>query len=474
MNPGVAEFEKEVAAQPPETWYDIAKKEYLIQDEGGEWIPRNETSYKRVLKQHGLSSKVESGKTVSDQDEAILQAQQTRNVHFAGAVAGYQTGFHRIESTRVLVTSAPQIIEPSAGEWTTLKSLIEGLLGAEGGLQLPHFYGWIKVAYEALRAGQCRPGQALVMCGPHNCGKSLLQNVLTKVLGGRAAKPYQAMTGGTPFNSDLFGAEHLMVEDEQPSTDNRARRAFGLQIKNVTVNEIQRLHGKHRDALVLKPFWRLTVSLNDEDENIMVLPPMDDSIEDKLILLKARRVAMPMLSETIEQRNAFWGRLMADLPGFLAWLMNWEIPAEWRCQRFGVRHFHHPDILRVLETLAPEASLLTLIDSAFFPCPRPGTTVAVGPRNYVEMPAEEIGRLLTDQSSPCAFEARKLLSWRLACGTYLGRLATKRPDRVQQVRHADCRLWRITNPYRDAETVAGDAMTASLPDSAVIGASMTP
>ena len=63
----------------------------------------------------------------------------------------------------------------------------------------------------------------------------MLQNILTVILGGRAAKPYQFMTGGTGFNSDMFGAEHLMIEDESPSTDMRARRAFGAQIKNMTV-----------------------------------------------------------------------------------------------------------------------------------------------------------------------------------------------------------------------------------------------
>lgn len=451
MNGAVAEFEAAVAATPPETYYDLGKKEYLIKDAAGEWFGLPESPYKRVLKGCGISAKVDSGKNVSAQDEAILAIQLTRNVHFAGPLAGYRTGFHRIGATRVLVTSSPRIIEPVAGDWGCLKALIEGLLGAEDGVQVPYFYGWVKNAYEALRAGGSRPGQVLVFCGPHNCGKSLLQNLLTEILGGRAAKPYQCMSGGTAFNSDLFGAEHLMVEDEQPSTDIRARRAFGAQIKNVTVNEVQRLHGKGRDALMLKPFWRLSVSLNDEAENVQVLPPLDDSLEDKLIIMKAVRAEMPMPSETLEQRQAFWARLMADLPGFLEWLTRWEIPVELRCQRFGVKHYHHPEIVGILDTLAPEARLLSLIDGALFPEPGGDLLGVANAHDHYEGTAEQIEQILTAPGSSCAFEARKLLSWSNACGTYLGRLAKKRPDRVQSHRLAEARRWRILSPRAESE-----------------------
>jgi hypothetical protein len=60
MNPAVEEFEQALAAKPPEAWYDLAKKEYLIEDQGGEWYSINETQFKRVLKQHGLSARVDS------------------------------------------------------------------------------------------------------------------------------------------------------------------------------------------------------------------------------------------------------------------------------------------------------------------------------------------------------------------------------------------------------------------------------
>src|SRR5204862_7823749 len=106
-----------------------------------------------------------------------------------------------------------------------LRRLLETLLYDSHYDQLSYGFAWLKVAYEALRAGVWRPGPALALAGPRNCGKSLLQQLITLILGGRSAKPYRYMRGGTEFNADLFGAEHLCIEDEHCSTDIRSRNA---------------------------------------------------------------------------------------------------------------------------------------------------------------------------------------------------------------------------------------------------------
>jgi hypothetical protein len=440
-------FTEQAAAKPPEAYYDVRTKEYLVKDQRGRWIGLAEVPFKRVLRQHGVPGVVDKDTGLSAQDNAILELQMQRNVFWAGSLAGYKAGFYETGSTRILVTSSPRILEPAAGDWTMLRGVIEGVLGDLGGVQLPYVYGWLKVAYESLRAGMKLPGQVFVMCGPHGCGKSLLQQLITVILGGRVAKPYQVMTGGTAFNSDLFGSEHLAVEDEQPSTDIRARRAFGAQIKNVTVNVDQRLHQKHRDAIVLQPFWRMSVSINDESENVQILPVIDDSIEDKLMIFRAERHVMPMPTGTAAERAAFWARLVSELPAMLKFLVNMEIPDGLRCERFGVQHYHHPEIMRLLNEVAPEVRLLTLIDATYFASPAAMLGVAQStPRGPLVMTAEEIESGMTGAYASHSFEARRLLGWSNACGTYLGRLAKVRPDRVQAVRTADARRWQISPP----------------------------
>lgn len=57
--------------------------------------------------------------------------------------------------------------------------------------------------------------------------------------------------------------------------DFRSRRNLRSHLKQMTVNEAQRLHAKNRDAIMVKPFWRLSISLNDEPEDLHVLPTID-------------------------------------------------------------------------------------------------------------------------------------------------------------------------------------------------------
>jgi len=133
------------------------------------------------------------------------------------------------------------------------------------------------------------------------------------------------MSGATEFNGDLFAAKHLMIEDEVAFTDIRARRHFGARIKDFTVNVTQSCHGKNRPALSLQPFWR-TITLNDEPENLLILPPIDDLLEDKIILLRAKKAGLPADIGTAEGRLKCWAQLMRELPAYLDLLVHFKIP----------------------------------------------------------------------------------------------------------------------------------------------------
>jgi CHC2 zinc finger len=424
-------------ANTADSYFDAGRKEYWTPNNRGGWINLNETQFKRILKQRGISPKIPEGTYVSPLDEQLIEIQQTCDVHYAGALAGHGAGVYDMGERRILVTESPRIIQTVSGAWPTLRAVIDGLLGDPQFDQRPYLFGWLKVSFETLQAGERRPGQALVLAGEHGCGKSLLQNLITLMIGGRSARPYQFMSGLTSFNSDLFEAEHLMIEDEQASTDIRARRNFGAQLKNIAVVDWQRCHAKNRVAISLAPFWRLSVTVNDEPENLMVLPPIDDSIEDKLIILRASKFPMPMPTVTLEQRKQFWQTLEGELPGFLYYLTHWNIPGELSSERFGVAHFHHPEILRAIDDLAPEFRLLRLIDDDLFQSAAAGSW---------EGSAEQLERELSGEESRCRNEARKLFTFNTACGVYLGRLAKRRPDRFSGEHTRRGNQWTITPP----------------------------
>jgi len=445
----VQQFIQEAAVKLPTAYYDTRSKEYLVQDARQSWMALTEAQFKRFLLRCGFSSTRDKTSGLSPIDLALLEYQEQKNVSWSGPLAGYRQGFYELSGTRLLVTSSPNIIEPQDIDWAMLASVIDRILHAETNEQTVHFYGWLKIAYTALRSGQKQPGQVVAFCGPHGCGKSLLQRLVTQILGGRVAKPFQAMVGGTTFNSDLFGSEHLEIADESPSTDIRARRSFGAQIKNVTVNTDQRLHAKHRDAITLQPFWRMTVSLNDEQENLQILPPFDDSIEDKIMLFRSMPGQMPMPTGTSSERAAFEERLFSEIPGLLHYLMCLQISPSLKCERFGIKHYHNPGILELLNETAPELRLLALIDGSFFMSRHslsPHISCTQASLMPIEKTALQIESQLTEYGSAFSHEATRLLSWNHACGTYLGRLARSYPHRVQERRTPTQRLWRITPP----------------------------
>jgi len=417
-----------------EAYYHSNSKNYYMLNRSDRYIALSDVSLKREMKVRGMQSKKTKDELVSEIEQYISNLANDKDITYAGPIAGYKRGFYQEDNRRFLVTESPVIIEPKEGEYYIIKTLINNLLGDA----VPYFDAWLKLAYESLIVNERRHAHIMVIAGPHNCGKSLLQKIITKVLGGRAARPYQYMRGGTPFNADLFGAEHLMLEDEVPSTHLKDRREFGAALKSFAVNEDQRCHAKGQTPFMVTPFWRVTISLNDEPENLMVLPPLEDNLGDKLTLLRAIKCEMPMPSGTMTERKAFWAQIEKEIPAYLNALVKWDLPEVMICPRFGCKNYHDPYIIEALHTLSPEERLLNLVETEVY-LPWEGHAI-------------ELERKLTDKESSVKREAENLLHYNTACGQYLSRLARRKSGRVMQTKNiAGKAVWRITEPLEEDE-----------------------
>jgi hypothetical protein len=351
----------DTAKQLPEFYYDSNKTSFWAKNDRGTWMTINASDVKRRLKEMGYSSRIGQDQRVSEIEALMTSIQNSSDVDYAGPLAGYETGVYMIHGKRVLVKDSPKLISPVEGKFPIIAQLLNAMLGCE---QRKYFDGWLKIAIQSLYDREHRTGQALVLAGPPASGKSLLQQLITVALGGRAGKPYRYMTKGSAFNGELFGCEHLMLEDEMASTDIRARRDFGAKIKEITANRDQSAHGKQVQAITLTPFWRLSISVNSEPENLMILPPIDEHLADKFIILKVEKHDMPMRTRSNTERQTFWNTLMEELPCYLNELLETDIPAEYASERYGIKHFLHPEIMDTICKLAPEFKMLEMIDAA--------------------------------------------------------------------------------------------------------------
>lgn len=454
-----AELEAQLLPRVPEFYYDTGKKEFLVkQSRGGtarEWIAQTEKQMKTRMAFHGLRVEKYKGESLSPVDIILLEASDDsdRSVRTSGPLAGHREGIYHLGGLRMLVTSSPRIIKPEEGDWGTIRHLMEGLFGENGGVQMDYLHAYNKLTVVALRTGNTRGMPAQAFCGPRDCGKTFYQNhILTPIFGGRSANPYAYMTGKTPFNDDLFGAEHLMMGDEVADTDLKSRLRVGGFLKQMVANEDQRRHAKFCDGFTVRALWRMSLSLNDGIDSMLVLPPLDADLWDKLSLFRARRFEFPMPIVTQEDKDTYAARIASELPAYLHWLDQWDIPTHVLGRRWTVAAYHHPELIACLNELSPEFVMAELICTCWAtPVPTPGDSPAIAAMMEARageplvLTAAEIERGLTSPDSPVNWKARQLLvGGSKKVMAYLGRLADKHPENIVRVRNKRGeRAWKL-------------------------------
>ena len=412
-------------------WFYPPSEKYYVQNELMEYVPYTKTTLKLILKSWGLRGRVHDDELQSPIDSLIADVSYGKSVSYAGRLAGIKVGCYQMNGKRVLVTSDPVILEAKEGQFPMIESVVGQLFNGGEIDQRPYVYGWLKMGRKAVLEAFPMPGQALVLAGPRNAGKNLFQDIITEALGGRAEKPYRYMVGKSEFNGDLFGAEHLCIADEVPFYDMPSRRVFGSKIKDMCVNSLQSCHGKHKEALTLYPIWRLSISVNDEAENLVMLPPLEESIEDKIMLLKVDQAIMPMKSDSPRSRVEFWDAVRAEIPSFLHFIENYVVPDELQESRFGIKAFQHPDLVEILKEMTHENRLMALME-----------IIVIPDNGSWKGTLEELETALLEDST-YKRQIEKLLYYPTALMTYLRRLHKSMPERVSTFQAHGKRGWEL-------------------------------
>ena len=435
-------------------WWLDGSSTYFLQSGEGKALRYREmgsAEIRRKLRSLCLKNKPEAeaadplSRNMSEIDRVLLSATESRVVDFAASIAGTRAGVYNLPGGRFLVRQSPVLIEPAAGECPTIEKLLFGLLGRDGAL---HVCYWLKVAYEALRAGEIRPGQCLILCGPPGCGKSFIQHlVITPILAGRAADPKSYFFGRTDFNSELVGAEHLLIEEVPAKNHQEDRLTFGERIKEVVANDMMRLHKKNKDAMSVHPFHRISISINDNPDKMKVLPPLSGDITEKLIMFLVSPCPdfWKGFQDESDPRRAVREAITAELPAFCRYLLELEIPQEMKSgeegRRYGVRSHVPVEIASMLFEQEPEYHLLMLIDKELF-----------GPQSPHEGgdwigDAEDLKQFLTSEVRASRQSAQRLLgTYSSACGQLLAKLKDRYPSRIRKHRKSASRDWIISPP----------------------------
>lgn len=402
---------------------------------GKDYVRLDSSAVKSALHMAGFS-RSSKGDMPSAVEIEMHRISHYDNIHYAGPLAGRQRGIHHVGDSRVLVTTSCPIKDGVEGDFENIHNLLTGVLGPEQSKWL--FLWCYYMRRRLLNPGEWFPLPAVGFAGAAHTWKSCIQQMIAYLAGGRIAKPARFLQGLTEFNSELFGAEMLVMEDETGNADAKSRRSFGEQIKSMLFCRSVQCHAKGRNGLTLDPIWAMTLSINDDPEHAMAMPRIDNSLKDKIALLKTCEVRLLGGASEID----YVKKLTSEIPAF-AWSLDNEIDPEselfnsFRDSRCLIKTIHNGEIMGVIEENTVESRLMALIDYALFD--------GEIPVSKWEGTAEALTRKLRETNQ---YEVDKILQSSISCGRYLSRLSEHQAiaGRIVYKRTMKSRIWTIFAP----------------------------
>ena len=352
-----------VPVEVPELHWDDKQRLYCIKTLTGVWHHEGKEDISDLLSESGLDRR-SNGDEPSQINKALIDIRQQKNVSQMIALAGYQEGVHVFEGRSVLVPYGFKLIEPSpvvdSNSFPHVWAVLTGLLVEKKEDKqketeeekdkryepLRCFLAHLKSSYISLRSGQRDGSLAVFICGPIDCGKSMMvTTIVGPILGGRVALAHNYISGDSKFNDELIEKETWLLDDIDPAADHAARKRFGSLVKQSVAANSVACHGKNKAQISLPLFRRLFCCFNDDD--LETLPPLRDSLNDKYQLLRAYKFEMPkgcLKLPTKPDRPEFAEKIRSELPAFLAYLLNYDLSA-YADRRFGARPYKDPEFL---------------------------------------------------------------------------------------------------------------------------------
>lgn len=353
-----------------ENTYCREGKYYILDSTGKRYIGINSEGLTRQLRLVGYSSRGADGEmSAVDKFKAYVELHNT--VDATGALAGRSIGYqpNDTSSMRYLVTRKNKRVQAKDGRWDNIRAILEKQYGDE---QLKYFYSWLYRARYQLNHEKYNAGHAMVISGAVGGGKSLVINQVIQPMLGGVADAERAMCKDNQFNSDLIGAELLLIDDVKLSRKMEDRKTFGTKIKGLTASSGSvSCHPKGVDAFTLNPLWRLVIAINDTEDDLGAMPPLgegdEDTIGDKIIMLKCFKHDLPFIGH-IDQYDKIAAMIASEIEAFAYFIDHYVIPSDIKKgdSRFGFDEFHHPDLLAVLNQNSNERTLLSVTTSVLF------------------------------------------------------------------------------------------------------------
>jgi hypothetical protein len=317
----------------------------------GRWQDFSRVDVMLRLTGRGLSDKCPKGATQSDAARVLDHIQQTNRVQGAAPLINYPKGVVNTVSGRILNIADLSPVQPVNGptgdpekDFPWLWAFLNGFFPRPELLPLEHFLAWLQRSYQIVLQHKRFMGQNIFLCGPRNNGKTLLcLRIVAPLMGNKVSNPMDYLSGSTNFNSELFSAALLAVNDEDAPSSEASRSRMLAKLKGMSVNPSHRYHAKFATPVTVDWTGRILITLNDDPSSVAMLPEVSANTRDKLMFFASQPYAGKFPPQ--EELEAI---LDKELPYFAHHLLEYKPPQEVLSDtRMGVASYFDPRILEL-------------------------------------------------------------------------------------------------------------------------------
>lgn len=381
----VAQYESEkFSAVASDIWFEGDTGKFWAPDATGLMMGWSKGDMIMKLKVAGFDARTPKGETSSEVEQVLCRIQTEKRVDMAVDYLYYpQTAFKLGDKSSILNVSRIEVVPPgvpqadasapwdsdAAGRgWPFIHGLVKHMFGdtvPDGGpSQGLRFLWWLSSFYRSGYERNGRAGQALFIAGTASQGKTFLTSqVITRLMGGKPTCATEHLTGMSKWTSDLAGQPVFAVDDDSGVVNRQIHERFTLLLKRYVANAEVPFAKKHGAETTVPWFGRIVVTCNTDPRSLRIIPDLGHSNADKVLMLLARSGSFYQGFSSDRAVNA--ERVRQELPVLARYLLDLEIPEEYRDQRFGAKGWAHPALVGISDGADSISSLVEFLDLAF-------------------------------------------------------------------------------------------------------------
>lgn len=366
----VEKYETERAAKLAEMFYFDGTSYWTNTLNGGTWKPLNQNNAQLHLKNARCSPRIIKGAFVSEVDKVLVHIHTNRNVAAAvpmlfrdEAVVSYN-GEDYLNISNKQAMAPGDNGDPANFPWIW-DFIMNGLDGEQNGIPASeYFIGWLRRFWLTSYQKNPQPGQSVILAGEAHTGKTFFSKCVLGVAVGGSITAEDILLQRTKFNRQAAHNALWRCDDAIAEGDARTKQILANSLKAMAANPTVLYQPKFVDAAELPFLGRVFLTCNTDPESLKILPYLDGTIKDKLMMFRIKEGYRPHFFGINSENEA---RAQAELPFFLRWLMDYKVnPAvlDPHSQRFEIASFHHATLVAEANSEQPESLLAELIHAA--------------------------------------------------------------------------------------------------------------